>query len=237
MSGVMRHTTTALLTTVGGLSTFALAWSFSKPEFTHHEIVKISTALALLSLTAMYAFLHRRFPLHWSGIPTFLASCAAVIWLLPDWIYGVYKNFAPASQEEASQAFWEGAVALTGVAVVAVVAWLVVASLSSSTKRRQVEQVSCPDKRQVYAVNYSLLKYSAAVLPFVLPFATWQVAKVIGRTMGCTVPSMPPMVCMHEYADLQLLLGPVAWWSERLWPLGLAVSVAWVGYLHLRTRR
>jgi hypothetical protein len=97
----IRRTTTALLVAMGGLSAFALAWVVSRPEFTHHEVVKVATSLALLSLTAMYAFLHQRFSLHWSGIPAFLASCAAVIWVLPAWVYGVYKRFAPASQEEA----------------------------------------------------------------------------------------------------------------------------------------
>jgi len=71
-----------------------------------------------------------------------------------------------------------------------------------------------------------LAKYTIAALPFAVPFGSWQVARLIGHVVGCTVPSMPPVVCMYEYFDVQFIVGTVAWWGMVLSLPGLVISGA-----------
>jgi hypothetical protein len=126
-----------MLTLVGGFATFVLCWDVAKWEYTHHEVERGSTAIALLVLTALYGAAHRRFSLHWLAIPAYLLSSFFIVDTLPAWINGVYKQFAPASSGEAAQAYREGLLTLGFVAAGALAAWLAVARLSFRRAERQ----------------------------------------------------------------------------------------------------
>jgi hypothetical protein len=131
MRGFLHLATTATLVAVGGLAVLALVWSLLKPEFTHHEVQKSATALVWLALTGLYASVHRRTSLHWLGLPLYVGSCAVALFLLPPWINGVYKDFAPSSPEEAVLSYWHGLAALAVSGMASVGAWGVVAWLSA----------------------------------------------------------------------------------------------------------
>jgi hypothetical protein len=138
MARVLRHIVALPLVAVGALAFFVLGWVIVKPEYTHHEIEGGATALALLALTAAYTATHWRSSLHWLGMPAYLLSCAAVVWVLPAWINGVFKGFAPADRAEATQAFWEGIACLTVIGIASLSAWLLVTRLSAKQHSQNV---------------------------------------------------------------------------------------------------
>lgn len=142
MRTVLRWGITAMLTLVGGFAVFLLCFKLAKSEYTHHEIEAGCAAVAVLVITALYGAVHRRWQLHWLGVPAYLLSCYFVVNKLTAWINGVYKQFAPASDEEAAQAYWEGMLALGLMSAGSLAVWLVVAWLSCWDAERQAARIA-----------------------------------------------------------------------------------------------
>lgn len=137
MRSKLAKATTLLLAVVATLWFIELVWSISKFEYPHIQAERGVPAATLLALTLAYASIHRSWRLHWLGIPLLLISSLGVIHVLPVWINGLFKEFAPLTAMEATQAFQSGLFAVATVGFMSALACLVVAKLSAGQAVRE----------------------------------------------------------------------------------------------------
>src|SRR5688500_368957 len=125
------------LAVVGAGATLVLLWGIAKPEYTHHEIESGSTAVLVLLLTGLYGASHVRHSLHWLALPFFLVSAWSIADRWGMFLGGYFKNFAPASPEEAAVAFRETLTLFALAVACSTVAWVVVVRLTRQRLNRR----------------------------------------------------------------------------------------------------
>lgn len=138
-----RLPTTILLALATTLWLAEAAWALAKLDNPHLRAERGIPALALLVLTLAYAAIHRRWGLHGSGLPLLAISSLCVLHILPAWINGLHKGFAPLTPAEAEQAFRSGWVMIIAVGLLATLSCLAVARVSAKQAAARVAQTSC----------------------------------------------------------------------------------------------